>query len=308
MPFLGDPTPPRRWMIGPIGRSWLAGNEAIHRTLKRMRTARRIDPGRVWGLPWEDVELRTRDGVRLAAWFVPAADDAPDVAGLMAVVHHHYGGQKATALPWLELLHRLGIPTLVFDARGHAASDLPPPGRGSFVKRADDVRAACAWLRARGARRILGVGQSQGAATLMIGAGFRRDLVGLIVDSGPTPDMFTAAWGLAGNLLGSAGRREPWTRAILAARILPGTEPLLYLPALWSRLAILRRRPLLWIHGDRDVVITRSWSKGWFVPMRPRSGRWRSLLVRDADHVRCLQVGGEPVEQAVRDFIAGLMS
>ena len=292
-------------MIGPVGRSWLAGNEAIRRTLKRMRTARRIDPGRVWGLPFEDVELHTRDGVRLAAWFVPAR---PRDDGLMALVHHHYGGQKATTLPWLELLHRLGIPALVFDARGHAASDLSPPGRGSFVKRADDVRAAWAWLRARGARRILGVGQSQGAATLMIGAGFRRDLAGLIVDSGPTPDMFTAAWGLAGNLLGSVGRREPWTRAILAARILPGTEPLLYLPALWSRLAVLRRRPLLWIHGDRDVVIARSWSRGWFVPMRPRSDRWQSLRVPDADHVRCLQVGGEAVEAAVRDFIAGLMS
>lgn len=295
-------------MVGPIGRSWIAGNEAIERTLKRMHTARRIDPGRVWGLPFEDVELRTRDGVRLMAWFVPGADDAPDRGGLMAVVHHHYGGQKATTLPWLELLHRQGIPALAFDARGHAASDLAPPGRGSFVKRADDVRAACAWLSARGARRILGVGQSQGAATLVIGAGFRRDLVGLILDSGPTPDMTTAAWGLAGNLLGSKGRLEPWTRAMLAVRILPGTEPLRYPLALWSRLLALRRTPLLWIHGDRDVVIARSWSKVWFAALRPRSGLWRQLLVPGADHVRCLQVGGQQVEEVVRDFLTGLMS
>lgn len=292
-------------MIGRFGRSWQAGNDAINRTLKRMRTARRIDPGRVWGLDVQDVELNTRDGVRLASWWIPAE---PRTDGLVALVHHHYGGQKATALPWLKLLHDAGIPTLVFDARGHAASGPSPAGRGSFVKRADDVRAACAWLEARGARRILGVGQSQGAAVLMIGAGFRRDLVGLIVDSGPTPDMLTAAWGLAGNLLGSVGRQEPWTRALLAARILPGTHPVQYPPALWSRLLALRRTPLLWVHGDRDVVIARSWSRVWFRAMRPRSGAWRALRVPGADHVRCLQVGGASVEQAVRDFIAGLMS
>ncbi len=304
MPFLGEPSPPRRWMVGPVGRSWQAGNDAIDRTLKRMRTARRIDPRRVWGLPVEDVELHTRDGVRLAAWWIPAERDD----GFVALVHHHYGGQRATALPWLKLLHEQGIPTLAFDARGHAASGPSPAGRGSFVKRADDVRAACSWLEARGATRILGVGQSQGGAVLMIGAGFRRDLAGLIVDSGPTPDMTTAAWGLAGNLLGSQGRREPWTRAMLALRILPGTHPVQYPPALWSRLLALRRTPLLWVHGDRDRVIERRWSRVWFRGARPRSGLWSELRVPDADHVRCLQVGGEPVEQAVRDFLTGLMS
>lgn len=293
-------------MRGPVRRSWEDGSAAIVRTLKRMRTARHIDPARSWGLPVEDASFDTDDGVRLAAWFVQPSPTAAAAAGLMAVVHHHYGGQRATALPWLKLLHEAGIPALAFDARGHGASARTPPGRGSFVKRASDVRAACAELRRRGARRILGVGQSQGAASLLIGTAWAGDTAGLILDSGPTPDMATASWGLAGNLLGPQARREPWTRALLAARILPGTEPLLYLPALWSSLAALRSTPLLWIHGDRDDVIDRRWSVVWYRAMAPASGAWRSLLVAGADHVRCLQVGGEPVAAAVRDFVGGL--
>ena len=42
MPFLGEPTPPRRWMVGPLGRAWETGTGAIATTLKRMRTPRRI--------------------------------------------------------------------------------------------------------------------------------------------------------------------------------------------------------------------------------------------------------------------------
>ncbi len=306
MPFLGSPTPARAWMVGPVGRSWESGSDAIAKTLKRMRTARRLNPGRRLKMPFEELELRTQDGVRLQAWFVPGAQEAPDRSGLMAVIHHHYGGQRATVLPWIHLMHRLGIPSLAFDARGHGASEAAPPGRGSFVVRALDVEAACAELRARGARRLLGLGQSQGAAALVMGVAGRADLAGCILDSGPAPDMMTAAWGLSGNMLGSLSRREPWTRAMLSARIVPGTQPVRYVGALWRNLARLRSSPLLWLHGGRDEVIARRWSALWFRTLRDRSGTWRHVHIPEADHVRCLQEGGERVESAVRDFVSAL--
>ena len=303
MPFKGDPSYAPAWLKGRPGRAWNAGSDAIARTLKRSRTARRIDPGRRLGIVYEELELRTDDGATLAAWFVPAAPDAPDRGDLMAVVHHHYGGQKATALPWIELLWRLGVPCIAFDGRGHAASGATPQGKGSFVQRGADVVAATAELRRRGARRILGVGQSQGAASLVIAIGGRPEVAGVILDSGPTPDMATAAWGLSGNMLGSRGRREPWTRALLAARILPGTQPVHYLPILWRRLHQLRAKPLLWIHGDRDMVVERRWSSVWYRALAPRSGRWQAEIVPGADHVRCLQVGGEALQRRVEDFV-----
>jgi pimeloyl-ACP methyl ester carboxylesterase len=301
MPFRGPPKPAPTWFPPPLARRWNEGGDAITKTLKRMRTARRIDPSRRLRLPFEPVELRTDDGVRLAAWFVNPTAPRPD--GLMAVVHHHYGGQKATVLPWLSLLHELAVPAIAIDGRGHAESDPSPPGRGSFGKRAADARAACEFVVGRGARRLLGVGQSQGAASLAIGLAGREDLAGVVLDCGPAPEMGTAAWGLAGNVLGDAAD-DRLARALLAARILPGTEPVAYPPLLWSALFRLRSVPLLWLHGDRDEVIRRSWSAAWFHTLRGPS--WQALRVPGADHVRTLQEGGTAVASAVSDFVRAL--
>ncbi len=297
MPFFGDPndlSPSIPW----LGPAWNEGSAAIRKTLKRAKTARRIDPGRRLKIPFETLRLQTDDGVSLAAWYVPGEGD------LAVVLHHHYGGQKATVLPWLAFFHSLGLPALAFDARGHAASDSAPKGRGSFVRRAADVTAACDELRARGHGQILGFGQSQGAASLAIGLAGRPDVVGLILDSGPAPEMGTAAWGLAGNMLGRRGKEAPAVRGLLAARILPGTQPVRYLGALWWALGRLRGRPLLWIHGGRDDVIDRRWSAVWFRALGGK--RWQEVDVPEADHVRTLPVGGEPVEEAVRDFVGSL--
>ncbi len=281
--------------------AWDAGSDAIRTTLKRSKTARRIDPGRRLKLPYERVEFDTADGARLVAWFVPGSPERPRPPDVAVVLHHHYGGQKATVLPWIAWLHEQGWPCLAFDARGHAESSDSPEGRGSFVARRADAQAACDELRRRCFARLVGFGQSQGAAALVMGVAGREDVLGVILDSGPAPEMGTAAWGLAGNMLGRVGRERPGWRALLAARILPGTAPLIHPAVLWASLARLRGRPLLWLHGGRDDVIPRACSAVWFHALRSR--RWSSLLVPEADHVRTLAVGGAPVESAVAEFL-----
>jgi len=298
MPFKGDPRYAAPWLPAPLGAAWDRGSDAIAKTLKRSKTARRITPQRHLKTDFEAFDLQTADGARLSAWFIPGTR-----TDLAVVLHHHYGGQKATVLPWLAFFHGLGLPCLAFDARGHAESDDSPEGRGSFPKRTADVDAACAELRRRGFGRLLGFGQSQGAATLVMAAP-RNDLVGLILDSGPAPEMATAAWGLAGNMLGRTSKEHPRSRALLAVRIIPGTEPLRYLATLWSSFVRLRSTPLLWIHGDQDSVIERRWSNAWFAPLN--GGHWRAREVPGADHVRTLPVGGKPLQDDVAAFIAGL--
>ncbi|MCO4769702.1 MAG: alpha/beta hydrolase [Deltaproteobacteria bacterium] len=313
MPDRGTPSRAPKWVPQRPREAWDLGSDGIAKHVRRGKTARRIDPSRRLKMDYEAFDLFAEDGVRLDAWWVhpdPVAEaDRPD-DGLVVVMHHHYGGQKATLLSWIHFFHRLGIPSISFDARGHAASDSSPPGRGSFMKRRQDARAAIAEARRRGARRLLGFGQSQGAAVLAMALGhdWPDELVGVVLDSGPAPDMSTAAWGLSGNLLGR-NKGDTLARLLLAARILPGTEPHKYPPNLWWALLKLTRVPLLWIHGDKDDVITLDWSRTWFRSLRPLSfGRWCSLEVAGAEHVRTLQVAPGQVEEAVGNFVAGLTS
>jgi alpha-beta hydrolase superfamily lysophospholipase len=306
MPFLGDPRPAPPWLVGAPGRWWNRGSEAIAKTLKRSRTTRRITPARRLKIAFEPFDLHTTDGVRLSAWFIPGCEEVQRSDGLTVVLLHHYGGQKATLMPWIEFFHRMGLPAICFDARGHAASDSAPRGRGSFVRRAEDVRAACDEARRRGAERILGFGQSQGAAALVISMSERDDVAGVILESGPAPDMSTAAWGLAGNMLGALDSRQVATRTLLAARIIPGTHPARYLWSLWTSLRRLRMVPLLWLHGGRDSVIAARWAGWWYRSLRPKCGLWRSIHVPSAEHVRCLQEGGDAVRDAVSELMAQL--
>ncbi len=145
---------------------------------------------------------------------------------------------------------------------------------------------------------------------MVISMAERDDVAGVIVESGPAPDMLTAAWGLAGNMLGGVESRHIGRRALLAVRILPGTHPGLYLWRLWKSLARLRALPLLWLHGGRDSVISARWSGWWFGSLRPKGGAWSAVHIEEAEHVQTLQEGDELVRQAVEDFVgqAGIIS
>ncbi len=300
MPFKGQPQDLPEW-VPLIQDGWAAGSDAIRKTLKRSKTARRIDPGRRLKLPYSRVEFGTADGASLVGWFVPGAEGVDRPADVAIVIHHHYGGQKATVLPWIAWFHHQGWPCLAFDARGHAESSDSPEGKGSFVARREDVRGALSELRRRDFSRFVAFGQSQGAAALVMAVCDEADVLGVIVDSGPAPDMGTAAWGLAGNMLGRTGRERPRWRGLLAMRIIPGTQPVRYQGALWRALFKLRQRPLLWLHGGQDDVIPHRWSNVWFRALRSES--WSSVFVPDADHVRTLAVGGPTVETAVSTYL-----
>ena len=303
MPFKGEPSIAPAWLPDGIASSWNLGSAAIARTLKHAKTPRRIDPARRMGLACESIKVHTDDGVCLDAWYLPGSAEVMRRSSICAVLHHHYGGQKATVLPWVEFFHRIGIATLAFDGRGHGASDPAPTGRGSFIHRAADVIAACDEARRRGADSILAFGQSQGAAALVMGICGRDDLLGCILDSGPAPDMGSAAWGLAGNMLGRDAKDRPMTRALLSARIIPGTQPFRYLTSLWWSLRCLRTVPMLWVHGSLDQVIPRSRSQLWFNALRPKGDLWQGVEVQGAQHVRCLAVGGKDLQAQVSEFV-----
>ncbi|MBI4719540.1 MAG: alpha/beta hydrolase [Planctomycetes bacterium] len=109
-----------------------------------------------WNLPYEDIRLRTTDGVELSAWFVPATD-----ARGAAIFCHGNGGNISYWVGAVRYLHELGLDTLIFDYRGFGQSQGSPSEAGLYL----DAEAAWRFLtetRGTPAGRIVLIGRSLG--------------------------------------------------------------------------------------------------------------------------------------------------
>jgi pimeloyl-ACP methyl ester carboxylesterase len=107
-------------------------------------------------LPSRMVSLTTRDGVRLEAQEVPAANGRGTV-----ILFHGYGTGKSVLHGETEVWHALGYRCLLVDFRGSGGSDGMVTTLG--WREALDVQAAAAWV---GEPAIL-YGQSMGAAAVL---------------------------------------------------------------------------------------------------------------------------------------------
>lgn len=190
------------------------------------------------------VELRTADGVRLAATAWPR-----DAAPAAVVVAHGLGVHRGNASV-LALANRLaaaGFAVLSYDGRGHGAST------GICTLGTDerlDVAAAVGWARQRSAV-VVAIGASMGGIAVLRHAAEHDDVDGVVAVSVPatwrihSPRSFVAA----ALTRTSAGRRLMHRRT--------GTR----LAATWSsppppaELAALIRQPVAVVHGAEDRFI-----------------------------------------------------
>ena len=78
-------------------------------------------------LSYENVTLTTSDGVRLAAWFVPA--EHPRGALLYA---HGNAGNISHRLDSIKLFHNLGLSVFIFDYRGYGRSSGKADEEGTY--------------------------------------------------------------------------------------------------------------------------------------------------------------------------------
>ncbi len=141
-------------------------------------------------LPFEDVWLTARDGVRVHGWFLPAPTNAPpDQARLAVLVAHGNGGNISHRFALYGLLHALGLDVLAFDYRGYGRSEGRPNEEGTYL----DAEAAADWLEARGfpRARILALGESLGGGVVSELARRRPGLGGIVLQSSFTsiPDV-----------------------------------------------------------------------------------------------------------------------
>ncbi len=90
------------------------------------------------GLDYEDVRLRTEDGVTLHGWFVPAAKDAQGAL----LFFHGNAGNISHRLDSIRQFHELGLHVLIVDYRGYGESEGKPSETGTYR----DAEAAWRYL------------------------------------------------------------------------------------------------------------------------------------------------------------------
>jgi fermentation-respiration switch protein FrsA (DUF1100 family) len=174
----------------------------------------------------EDAEFTAADSTRLHGWFVP--HKTPRVTVLMA---HGNAGNITHRVHTLQLLHRLGAQTLIFDYRGYGRSEGSANEDGVLA----DARAARAWLAKRtglAENQIVLFGESIGGG-VMVDLAARDGAGGLILQS-----TFTS-------LCDVAARAYPWlpVRMLMRCRMDSLSKIGQY------------TGPLLQCHGDADHLV-----------------------------------------------------
>jgi pimeloyl-ACP methyl ester carboxylesterase len=135
-----------------------------------------LNPSRM-GLVCEEVELRSEDGFRLTAWWMP--NGKPGRAPV--VVLHGLGASKAHMIDYILLAQEQGNPTLAIDFRGHGGSDSSLTSIGFYESR--DAEAAMEFVRTRGAGDPVLWGTSMGAVSALLAAARDGSVAGVIADA-----------------------------------------------------------------------------------------------------------------------------
>ncbi|MEY2851853.1 MAG: hypothetical protein RL549_552 [Verrucomicrobiota bacterium] len=135
-----------------------------------------LNPSRM-GLVCEEVEIRSEDGFRLTAWWMPKGK--PGRAPV--VVLHGLGASKAHMIDYILLAQEQGNPTLAIDFRGHGGSDPSLTSIGFYESR--DAEAAMEFVRTRGAGDPVLWGTSMGAVSALLAAARDGSAAGVIADA-----------------------------------------------------------------------------------------------------------------------------
>jgi fermentation-respiration switch protein FrsA (DUF1100 family) len=144
------------WLVLPVAVAILA----THRPRADVQPA-------TLGAPYKQVTLTTRDGLELAAWYVPSRNGA-------AVISYP---TRTGKVPHARMLVRHGYGVLLLDARGYDGSQGDPNVFG--WDDANDIDAAVTWLQHRPdvqGGRIGGIGFSVGGEMMLQAAASNKGL------------------------------------------------------------------------------------------------------------------------------------
>ncbi len=206
----------------------------------------------------EDVTIDSTDGVKLRAWYFPGADPA-------VLVLHGNAGHRAHRLQYCSPTHA----TLLLDYRGYGGSTGSPTEAGLI----DDAEAAVAWLKTRGHKRLVYLGESIGCGVALALAA-RQPPAALVLQSG----------------------------AIDYGDVAQGAYP--FLPAKWIMKDRFDNRdtaggltcPKLVVHGKRDRIVPIKHGQRLFDALAEPK-RWHAIAGRGHNNI------GDAYTDVLREFL-----
>jgi len=255
------------------------------------------------GLPFEDVFVRTEDGVRIHGWFIPAAERARPRQPLTLLFFHGNAENIGGCLDLAALTRAAGHNLLLVDYRGYGESDGQPSEAGLYR----DAEAALHSLMSRPGvdpSRVVVWGRSVGAAmaVFLAAGGEGRAHGGAVLDAG-APSPGPGAPPLAGLILESAFTSAP-------DLLKTGGHWVLYAAARFgtyrfdsaARMARVAA-PLLVIHGTGDDIAPFSLGRRLY-ELAP--GKKEFVAIREGGHNDLLPLHADELWGAVSRFLSSL--
>ncbi len=245
------------------------------------------------GVPHESLETRTRDGLRLLAWYLPGVRDAA------VVVSGGHRGRAGDVLGVSAALQRAGFHVVVYGWRGTPGSDPAAHTLGVFERR--DLQAAVDAVEARLGNVPVGLlGYSLGGAVSLVVAAEDQRVRAVCADSAFSDPGAVLADGVERVL------RIPGAvlTAPVAAAVAWRTGARL---ADFSPRAVVDRiapRPLLLIHGDRDQAVPAVHARQLYEAALEPKELW---LVPGAGHVGAYFADRDHYLQRILSFFDGAL-
>ncbi len=125
-------------------------------------------------IEYQDIELITKDGIKLSAWYTPPKN------GAVILIAHGYNDNRTESLYVLFAKHDYGV--LAWDFRAHGNSEGEISTLGYYEQL--DVEAALDFALAQeGVEHIGAWGGSMGASTVLLTASERNEIKAVVADS-----------------------------------------------------------------------------------------------------------------------------
>ncbi|MBN1812695.1 MAG: alpha/beta fold hydrolase, partial [Anaerolineae bacterium] len=228
-----------------------------------------------YGLAYKDVSFRSRDGLTLRGWFIPANSSAH---GTVIFCHGHAGSMDPDIayVPWF---NAAGFNVLMFDFRAHGRSEGDRVSLGYFE--CQDLLGAIDYLQSQGITEVGVMGFSMGGAVGLVTAAQNEAIRAAISDGGfARLESAVLGWGLERGL-------PRWLAFIIARLIITVTGWRLGVriteadPIRW--VARIAPRAVLFIHGDQDPFVTIADVEALYAKSGKPKALWR---VAEAQHRR----------------------